>query len=126
MPQRHDLGRLTLHAELATGTEKMQRGMRRYIGCRFPIRMADGDVSTRAFAEFSSKWRTRFLIFVANPETVRLFRNFSRAADRDTGRGQSRCVPGDAGAQPDYYLASPSGSWITGQVISPNGGTLIG
>jgi transposase len=27
--------------------------------CRFPIRVADGDVSTRAFAEFSSKWRTR-------------------------------------------------------------------
>jgi hypothetical protein len=29
-------------------------------GCRFPIRVADGDVSIRAFAEFSSKWRTRF------------------------------------------------------------------
>jgi hypothetical protein len=29
-----------------------------------------------------------FLIFVANPRTVRLFRNFSRD-DRDTGRGRS-------------------------------------
>jgi hypothetical protein len=30
MPQRPDLGSLTPNTELATGTEKMQRGMRRY------------------------------------------------------------------------------------------------
>ena len=30
MPQHPHLGRLTRSAELATGTEKMQRGMRRY------------------------------------------------------------------------------------------------
>ena len=30
MPQHHHLGRLTRSAELATGTEKMERGMRRY------------------------------------------------------------------------------------------------
>ena len=30
-----------------------------------------------------------FLIFVADPRTARLFRNFSRDDDRDTGRGRS-------------------------------------
>ena len=35
IPQRPDLDSLTANAELATGTEKMQRRMRRYI-CRVP------------------------------------------------------------------------------------------
>ena len=30
------------------------------LSCRFRIRVADGDGSTRAFAEFSLKWPTRF------------------------------------------------------------------
>ena len=30
-----------------------------------------------------------FLIFVADPRTTQLFRNFSRDVDRDTGRGRS-------------------------------------
>jgi hypothetical protein len=30
-----------------------------------------------------------FLIFVADPRTAQLFRNFSRDDDRDTGRGRS-------------------------------------
>jgi hypothetical protein len=35
MPQRPDLGSLTPNTELATGTEKMPRRMRRYKTCRF-------------------------------------------------------------------------------------------
>jgi len=35
LPQRPDLGHLTPSAELATWTEKMQRGMRRYKHTRF-------------------------------------------------------------------------------------------
>jgi hypothetical protein len=43
-------------------------------GARRPIRfancVADGDPLTCMFAEFSSKWRTAFLILVADPITV--------------------------------------------------------
>jgi hypothetical protein len=34
--------------------------MRTYNSCRFSKSLADGDASTCAFAEFSSKWRTGF------------------------------------------------------------------
>ena len=57
--------------------------------CRFPIRVADGDVSTGAFAEFSSKWRTRLSNLRGGSENAQLFRNFSRDDDRDTRRGRS-------------------------------------
>ena len=42
MPQRSDLGSLTPNTELATGTEKIQRRMRRYnrVGSRFRWHLA--------------------------------------------------------------------------------------
>ncbi len=44
---------------------------------RFPFSVANADPSTCRFAEFSSKWRTTFLIFVANPRSVRLCNKFN-------------------------------------------------
>ncbi len=40
--------------------------------CRFAFCVADSDSPTCASAEFSPKWRTGFLIFVADARTVRL------------------------------------------------------
>ena len=45
------------------------------ISCRLSFSVADTGSPTCRFAEFSSKWRTAFLIFVADPITVRLFTN---------------------------------------------------
>src|SRR3979490_463111 len=44
----------------ATSYENPPRSLRSYDRCRFSPRVADGDAPTWAFAEFSSKWRTRF------------------------------------------------------------------
>jgi len=46
---------------------------RRRRRCRFPISVAECDSPACTFAGFSSKWRKRFLIFVADPRTVRLY-----------------------------------------------------
>jgi hypothetical protein len=64
--------------------------------CRSSSSVADDDAPTCEFAEFSSKWRNRFLIFVADPRTVRLCRFWHRyfragfvwqlAADRGRSR----------------------------------------
>ena len=48
--------------------------------CRFAIRVANADPSTSRFAEFSSNGGALFLIFVANPRTVRLCATTPRVA----------------------------------------------
>jgi hypothetical protein len=42
------------------------------------------------------------LIFVADPRTAELFRNFSRDDDHDTRKGPVRCVPRHADANLMY------------------------
>ena len=70
--------------------------------CRFPTKVADRDPSTCDFAEFSSKWRTRFLIFVADPRTIRSCRKKPRDASGDeTGALSNRLLPTEPICCPD-------------------------
>src|SRR5882724_13367667 len=65
----HDLGGIGWNS-----SKKMSIVVRPFVhGCRFSNRVADDDASSYGFVGFSSKWRTSFLIFVADPITVRWY-----------------------------------------------------
>jgi hypothetical protein len=93
---RHEL--VVAGQSLAIRIEIWRSGFRTW--CRLSNSLADSDSSACGFAEFSSRWRTGFSHFVANPRTARCVLRKRRAGKphryRNHLRRRSSALRGEA------------------------------